>query len=68
MLLDLAGAMTLVLLTDNDPAGETAKKQITNKCSKTHKIFSPKISKNDVADMSNKEIEEEIKAYLRKIL
>ena len=68
MLLDLAGAMTLVLLTDNDPAGETAKKQITNKCSKTHKIFSTKISKNDVADMSNKEIEEEIKAYLRKIL
>lgn len=67
-LLDLAGAMTLIILTDNDLAGETAKKQIINKCSKTHKIFCPKISKNDVADMSNEEIEQEIKSYIRKIL
>lgn len=68
MLLDLAGAMTIVILTDNDSAGETAKKQIANKCSKTHRIFCPKISKNDVGDMTKEEIESEIKNYLGKIL
>ena len=68
ILLDLAGAMTLVILTDNDSAGETAKKQIINKCSKTYRIFSPKISKNDVGDMTKEEIDSEIKNYLGKIL
>jgi 5S rRNA maturation endonuclease (ribonuclease M5) len=68
ILLDLAGAMTLVILTDNDSAGETAKKQIIKKCSKTYRIFSPQISKNDVGDMTNDEIEKEIKTYLEKIL
>lgn len=67
-LLDITGAMTLIILTDNDSAGETAKKQIINKCAKTYRIFSPKISKNDVGDMTKDEIENEIKNYIGKIL
>lgn len=68
LLLDLTGAMTIVILTDNDSAGETARKQIINKCSKTYRIFSPKISKADVGEMTNEEVKIEIKDYLRKIL
>jgi len=68
LLLDLAGAMTLIILTDNDGAGETAKKQIANKCSKTYRIFCPKITKNDVGDMTPEEIQIQIKDYIGKIL
>lgn len=68
LLLDLAGAMTLIILTDSDSAGETAKKQIVSKCSKTYRIFCPKISKNDVGEMTSEEIQKEIKDYIGKIL
>ena len=66
-LLDSAGAMTIIILTDNDQAGMDAQKTILNKCQKTHRIFSPKISKNDVGDMTKDEIQREIIDYLRKI-
>ena len=66
-LLDAAGAMTIIVLTDNDQAGKDAQKTILNKCQKTHRIFSPKITKNDVGDMTKDEIQTEIIDYLRKI-
>lgn len=66
-LLDAIGAMTIIVLTDNDAAGQEAKKTIINKCQKTHRIFSPVISKNDVGDMSSEEIKREIIDYLGKI-
>lgn len=66
-LLDAAGAMTIIVLTDNDQAGKDAQKAILNKCQKTHRIFSPKITKNDVGDMTKDEIQTEIIDYLRKI-
>lgn len=64
MLLDTSGAMNIVVLTDNDAAGEKAKEQIKNKFGQTYRIFCPKISKNDVGDMSNQEIKEQIIDYL----
>lgn len=66
-LLDEAGAMTIIVLTDNDDAGKDAKKNIISKCQKTHRIFSPSISKNDVGDMSSEEIQKQIIDYIGKI-
>lgn len=66
-LLDAAGAMTIIILTDNDAAGKEAQKIISNKCQKTHRIFSPTITKNDVGDMTPDEIQTQIVDYLRKI-
>jgi 5S rRNA maturation endonuclease (ribonuclease M5) len=67
MILDGSGAMKLVILTDNDAAGQKAKDIITKKCEKTYKIYSIEISKLDVGDMSTVEIEQEIKPFLKKI-
>lgn len=64
LLLDISGAMNLVILTDNDSAGEKAKQQIISKFQQTYRIFCPQISKNDVADMSKEEIKNEIINYL----
>jgi 5S rRNA maturation endonuclease (ribonuclease M5) len=65
ILLDSSGAMNLVILTDNDEAGIKAANQIENKCKNTYRIFRPKISTNDIADMSPDQIQNEIKLYLQ---
>jgi len=66
LLLDMSGAMNIVILTDNDAAGEDAKKQIIKKFSQTYRIFCPKISKNDVAELSAKEIDDQIIKYIQR--
>lgn len=68
ILLDSSGAMTLILLTDNDDAGKKAADQIKTKCENTYRIFVPKISKNDVGEMTPEEINNEIKEYIQKII
>lgn len=68
ILLDSSGAMSLVLLTDNDDAGRKAAEQIKNKCQNTYRIFIPQISKNDVGEMTSAEITTEIKEYIQRII
>lgn len=68
IILDSSGAMSLVILTDNDEAGKKAAEQIKEKCQNTYKIYIPKISKNDIGEMTNEEIDKEIKPILEKIV
>lgn len=68
ILLDSSGAMNLVVLTDNDEAGRKAAEQIKLKCQNTYRVFIPKITKNDVGDMTSEEINVEIKNYLESII
>jgi 5S rRNA maturation endonuclease (ribonuclease M5) len=63
-LLDISGAMEIVLIMDNDEAGEKGREQITKKCERIYNIKNIRISKNDIAEMSNEEITKEIKVYL----
>lgn len=60
MLLDISGALSVILLMDNDEAGHKACEAIIKKCSKTYNIFTINISKNDVGSMSTGEIKSEI--------
>lgn len=68
IILDSSGAMNIVILTDNDDAGNKAAEQIKNKCQNTYRIFMPKISKSDVGEMNSEEINDQIKNYLGKIV
>lgn len=68
ILLDSSGAMTLVVLTDNDDAGKKAAQQIQKKCQNTYRIFIPSISKNDVGEMTSDEITQQIKQYIQNII
>lgn len=68
MLLDSSGAMSMIILTDNDDAGRKAADQIKNKCENTYRIFIPQISKPDIGEMSSEEINKEIKEYIRNII
>lgn len=64
MILDASGAMSLVILTDNDEAGNKAAEQIEEKCINTYKIYRPQISKPDIGEMTIAEIHQEIKLYI----
>lgn len=67
ILLDSSGAMSLVVLTDNDDAGRKAAQQIKSKCQNTYRVFIPTISQEDVGEMTSEQINTEIKQYLEEI-
>lgn len=67
ILLDSSGAMTLIVLTDNDDAGRKAAEQIKLKCQNTYRVFIPTISKNDIGEMNREEINAEIKTFLERV-
>lgn len=64
MLLDGSGAMTIITIMDNDEAGQKAAKAIKDKCKNTYNVININISKPDIAEMSEEEIQKEIKAYI----
>lgn len=67
MILDCSGAMSLLLLLDNDEAGQTGTKQIYDKCYRTYNIKTINIPKNDVGEMSIAEIHQIILPEMEKI-
>lgn len=67
MILDTSGAMALVLIMDSDEAGEKAREQITKKCNRTYNIYDIRVSKNDIAEMTEKEIKTEILSKLENL-
>ena len=68
VILDSSGAMSLVILTDNDEAGRKAADQIKKKCQNTYKIYIPKINASDVGEMNSEQINQEIKPLLEKLV
>lgn len=68
IILDSSGAMNIVILTDNDEAGLKAATQIKNKCQNTYRIFTPKISKPDIAEMTSDEIDKQIREPIKNII
>ena len=64
VILDSSGAMTIIVLTDNDEAGRQAAIQIKDKCAKTYRVFIPSISQADVAEMTSQQIQQEIISFI----
>lgn len=67
MLLDCSGAMSLLILLDNDDAGRLGSQQIYDKCYRTYNIKSINIPTNDVAEMSIDQIQNIILPEMDKI-
>jgi 5S rRNA maturation endonuclease (ribonuclease M5) len=64
IMLDGSGAMTIIVLMDNDDAGRKAATAINHKCKNTYNIINLNIDKADVAEMSLEEINQQIKKYI----
>lgn len=63
-LLDMSGAMNIIVIMDNDDAGKKARTIIDNKCSRTYNIKHIHINKNDIAELSSLEISNQIGRYI----
>ena len=68
ILLDGSGAMSLIIIMDNDEAGKQAAINIINKCNRTYKIHVPSISKPDIGEMTSEEIDSEIKDFMMRLI
>jgi 5S rRNA maturation endonuclease (ribonuclease M5) len=60
LLLDISGAMTILLLMDNDKAGTEGAEKIIKKCQKTYNIKTIKIDAPDVGGMNVEEVKKVI--------
>lgn len=60
ILLDISGALSLVLIMDNDDAGRKACETIKKKCQKIYNIFTININHNDIGSMTVEQIKNEI--------
>jgi len=58
MLLDTSGAMNIIVIMDNDDAGNKGRLVIDSKCCRTYNIKHIHIQANDLADMTNDQIKE----------
>lgn len=67
MLLDCSGAMSLLVLLDNDEAGKGGAKQIQDKCCRTYNIKTLSLQTNDIADMSIEDIKTNIVPEMEKM-
>jgi 5S rRNA maturation endonuclease (ribonuclease M5) len=67
MLLDISGALNLILIMDNDEAGKKAAEQIIKKCERTYNVYSIKIDYDDVGSMSKEQIISTIVPQLEKL-
>jgi len=60
LMLDMSGAMSLILMMDNDEAGDKACEQITKKCQKIYNIHKISIPYPDIGCMSVDQIHNDI--------
>lgn len=63
--LEQLGVMNVVILTDNDEAGQKASQGIIKKGGRRFNYFTPTISKKDVGEMSIEDIETELKPQIK---
>lgn len=67
ILLDMSGALSLILIMDNDDAGKKASEIIRKKCNKTYNIYDIKINHSDIGAMNTEEIKTEILPRIQEI-
>jgi 5S rRNA maturation endonuclease (ribonuclease M5) len=67
LLLDMSGAMSLILIMDNDEAGEKACEQISKKCQKIYNIHKINIDYNDIGSMTVEQIQNTILPKLNEL-
>ena len=67
LLLDSSGAMSLVVIMDNDEAGQRAAQKIIDKCDRTYNTYSLQIDQNDIGEMSPEEIKNQIVHQIKEL-
>lgn len=66
-LLEASWAMNVIVLLDNDKAGETAAKEIKKKLGRTHRLYFPTFDGKDVGELQTDNITQEIAPTIEQI-
>ena len=66
MLLDVSGAMNLIVIMDNDKAGHDGYEKIHQKCHRTYNVYKINIEANDIAEMKISDIKSIILPQIEK--
>lgn len=67
MLLEMSGAMTLVVMTDNDEAGRKAAEQIKSSLGRLYRLYFPKFSEKDPGNLNKSQVSSDIEPILNSI-
>lgn len=67
IILEEAGVMNVVILTDTDDAGQKAYKQIVKRCGRRFNYYRPEITTKDVGDMPIEQVKSELGPQFDKI-
>ena len=62
--IEKSGALNIVVLTDNDEAGQKASQNIKEKCERLFNMYYPSLNSKDVGDMSVEDIDKYLKPQL----
>jgi 5S rRNA maturation endonuclease (ribonuclease M5) len=68
ILLDQSGAMSLIVIMDNDDGGKLGIRQIKELCERTYRLYFPTFNENDLGDMSVDRITDDIKPFIDNLM
>jgi len=66
-ILDASGAMTLIVIMDNDEAGRKGALNIQKQCSRLYRLYFPTLDANDIGEMSVDKITSDIGPVIEEI-
>lgn len=65
VILDRSGALSLIILLDNDEAGINASKILKQKLGRAYRLYFPKITSKDVGDLHSDAITSDIQPFIK---
>ena len=67
LILERSGAMTLIIMTDNDEAGRIASINIKNKCQKLFRMYFPNFIGKDAGELNKTNVTRDIEPIIKRI-
>lgn len=68
VMLEMSGAMNVVVLTDTDSAGDGAREQLKRRLCRSFRLHFPKLSSHDIGEMSVQQVKDEVLPHLEAII
>lgn len=68
VLLEMSGAMNVVVLTDTDAAGDGAREQLRRRLGRSFRLFFPELASHDVGGMTVEQVRQEVLPVLEPII
>lgn len=67
VILDSSGALSLIIMLDNDTAGRQAANELKKKLGRTYRLYFPKFSGHDVGDLNSDLVTKEVEPLIQKL-